>query len=60
MTSPTDANGLYEAMRSGGSGRRLSLASAALVGLLTPVSLALSAAESLAGRGGTVTLWATK
>jgi hypothetical protein len=31
-----------------------------LLPLLAPVSLGLSAVESLARRGGTITLWATK
>ena len=62
VASPGGANGLFDTLRSGAGngGRRLSLGSVALASVLAPVSLALATAESLAGRGGTVTLWATK
>ena len=64
MMSPTASNALFRALqnspRSNGGGRRLPISSMALLPLLAPVSLGLSAVESLARRGGTVTLWATK
>ena len=64
MMSPRASNALFRSLQNGpggnGSGRRLPLSSLVLLPLLAPVSLGLSAVESLARRGGTVTLWATK
>jgi 2-polyprenyl-3-methyl-5-hydroxy-6-metoxy-1,4-benzoquinol methylase len=64
MMSPSSSNALFRSLQSdpeaNGGRRRLPLSSLALLPVLAPVSLGLSAVESLARRGGTVTLWATK
>jgi 2-polyprenyl-3-methyl-5-hydroxy-6-metoxy-1,4-benzoquinol methylase len=64
MMSPAGSNALFRALQNDPAGnggrRRLPLSSAVMLPLLAPVSLGLSAVESLAHRGGTVTLWATK
>jgi 2-polyprenyl-3-methyl-5-hydroxy-6-metoxy-1,4-benzoquinol methylase len=64
VISPSSPDELFRWMRNdananGGPGRppRFTMA---LLPLLAPVSLGLAAVESLARRGGTVTLWATK
>jgi 2-polyprenyl-3-methyl-5-hydroxy-6-metoxy-1,4-benzoquinol methylase len=63
MATPTSANGLFDALRSGNGDarrRRVPLASVALLPLLAPLALGLATAESVARRGGTVTLWAAR
>lgn len=64
MLSPAASNALFRSLQNdpngNGGGRRLPLSSMALLPILAPVSLGLSAVESLARKGGTVTLWATK
>ena len=64
VLTPSESNALFRSLqntpKSNGAARRMPLSSLLLVPILAPVSLALSAVESLARRGGTVTLWATK
>jgi len=62
MMDPAASNALFDSLRSTerNGGRRLPVSSMVLLPLLTPVAVGLSAVESLARRGGTVTLWATK
>jgi 2-polyprenyl-3-methyl-5-hydroxy-6-metoxy-1,4-benzoquinol methylase len=64
MISPSTSNALFQSLQNGpggnGNGRRMPASSVALLPLLAPASLGLAAVESLARRGGTVTIWATK
>jgi uncharacterized protein (DUF2345 family) len=64
MISPSTSNALFQALQNSpggnGNGRRMPVSSMALLPLLAPASLGLAAVESLARRGGTVTIWATK
>jgi 2-polyprenyl-3-methyl-5-hydroxy-6-metoxy-1,4-benzoquinol methylase len=64
MMSPSSSNALFRSLQNSagenGAVRRLPVSWMLLLPVLAPLSLGLSAVESLARRGGTVTLWATK
>ena len=64
MTSPAASDALFRSLQNdpnrNAGGRQLPLSSLILLPILAPLSVGLSALESLARRGGTVTLWAMK
>jgi len=64
MLFPSTPNALFRSLQNtsggNGAGRRMPLSALLLLPVLAPLSLGLSAVESLVRRGGTVTLWATK
>jgi len=64
MASPSTKDAFFQSLQNGpggnGNGRRMPLSSMILLPLLAPASFGLAAVESLARRGGTVTIWALK